>query len=287
MSSGFAKSLATSLSTSYFEVSRKVFPDGESYIRLPEEAVEASEVCVVKTLQRPQDKALVELMLTLDTLKSKGVKRVVAIVPYLAYSRQDREFLPNEAVSVRTVLRALRSAGADELYTVEIHKEDSLKYFEGRAVSVSPYETMASHIDIPAGDTAVIAPDRGALHRASRLAKALGLYEYDYLVKHRDRITGEVVFEPKEVNVKDKNVIIVDDIISTGGTIAKAASMLRKKGAQRIIVVVAHALMVGNAWHKLVSAGVDRIYAANTVAPESGEPVFIDVSPAVAAALGV
>jgi len=285
VSEEFSASLAQALRAPKASVHRKVFPDGESYVRLPEDATGSSRVCVVKSLAPPQDKSLVELLLILDALKEKGVSRVEAIVPYLAYSRQDREFLANEAVSVRAVLRAIRHAGAESLYTVEIHKEESLSFFEGRAVSVSPYEAMAEAIEVPDGDTVVIAPDRGALGRAVRLARALGL-PYDYLVKHRDRVTGEVFFEPKSLNVRGYNVIIVDDIISTGGTVAKASSILLSQGARSVTVVVAHALLVGDAWRKLVSAGVRRVYAANTVAPASGNPKIIDVAPAVASALG-
>jgi ribose-phosphate pyrophosphokinase len=286
VSRGFAGSLATSLHAPVASVEGKVFPDGESYVRLPAEAVGAEWVCVVKTLAPPQDKSLVELLLTLDALREKSAGRVTAIVPYLAYSRQDREFLPNEAVSVRTVLRAIRCAGADELYTVEVHKEESLRFFGGRAFSVSPYELMARRIGLPEGRVAVIAPDRGAIGRARRFAEALGVSEVDYLVKHRDRVTGQVTFEPREVDVDGKDVVIVDDIISTGGTVAKAARILLTKGARRILVVVAHALMVGNAWERLVEAGVEKVYAANTVRPVAGEPVFIDVAPAVAERLG-
>jgi len=280
VSNSFASSLAASLSSPYCEVLRKVFPDGESYIRLPGEAVKASRVCVVKSLDYPQDKALVELLLTLDALREKSNAELVAVIPYMAYSRQDREFLENEAVSIRAVLRAIKSAGASELYTIEIHKEESLRHFGGRAYSVSPYEYMAGKLEIPE-DSVVIAPDLGARGRAERLAKALGV-DYDYLVKQRDRITGEVVFKPKELDVKGLNVIIVDDIISTGGTIAKASRILKAQGAKSIIVIVAHALLVDGAWDKIVDAGVSRVYATNTVKPRSGRPVIIDVAPVVA-----
>ncbi|MEB3816933.1 MAG: ribose-phosphate diphosphokinase [Desulfurococcales archaeon] len=280
VSDSFARSMANMLSSPYLAITRKIFPDGESYVRIPSQALEADRICVVKTLDRPQDKSFLELLLILDTLSSKGVKEIVAVVPYLAYARQDREFLENEAVSVRTVLRAIRGAGASALYAIEVHKEESLRYFGGPAKSVSPFEYMADFIDI-GENTVVIAPDLGARDRARRLASKLGV-DYDYLVKVRDRITGEVSYKPKELNVEGSHVVLVDDIISTGGTVAKASRILLERGARTVTVVVAHALLVDGAWRKLRDAGVSRVYAANTVKPAEGDPVIIDVAPLVA-----
>jgi ribose-phosphate pyrophosphokinase len=284
VSDSFAYSLAKSVGSPFYSVYRKVFPDGESYVRIPAETLRADRICVVKTLDYPQDKAIVELVLTLDTLREKSGAELIAIVPYMAYSRQDREFLENEAVSIRAILRTIRAAGASKLYTVEIHKEESLKYFKGEAYSVSPYEYMAQTLSIPSENAVVIAPDLGAKGRAERLAKALGV-KFDYLVKYRDRITGEVSFRPKEIDVRGLNVIIVDDIISTGGTIAKASRILREQGASSVTVIVAHALLVDGAWDKIVNAGVSAVYAANTVKPRSGSPVIVDVAPVIAGRL--
>ncbi|MEB2836488.1 MAG: ribose-phosphate diphosphokinase [Desulfurococcales archaeon] len=283
VSDNFAFSLARALSAPFSTVYTKVFPDGESYVRLPREVGSFESVCLVKSLDHPQDKSVVELVLELDALRERGVHDVTLIIPYMAYARQDREFLDGEAVSIRALLRILRGAGARRLYVVEIHKAEPLKYFDGEAVNVSPYEYMARFLEVDA-DTVIIAPDLGAYGRAERLAKALGV-EFDYLVKTRDRVTGEVSYKPKEVNVEGRNVIIVDDIISTGGTIAKSASMLRAAGARRVDVVAAHALLVGDAWSKIVAAGVRRVYAANTVRPQSGSPIIIDAAPAVAEAV--
>jgi len=284
VSNNFASSLAGSIGSPFYSVSRKVFPDGESYVRIPDEVLRADRVYVVKTLDYPQDKAIVELLLTLDTLREKSGAELVAVIPYMAYSRQDREFLENEAVSIRALLRAIKAAGASRLYTVEIHKEESLRHFEGEAYSVSPYEYMARSLSVPE-DVAVIAPDLGARSRAERLAKALGV-SFDHLVKYRDRVSGEVSFKPKEIDVKGLNVIIVDDIISTGGTIAKASRILREQGALSVTVIVAHALLVNEAWDKIMNSGVSAVYAANTVKPRSGSPIIVDVAPAVASSLG-
>ena len=143
---------------------------------------------------------------------------------------------------------------------------------------------MAEYLkDLPREETVVVAPDMGAIWRAKSLASALGV-EYDYLVKHRDRVTGDVSIEPKTINVRDKHVVIVDDIISTGGTIAKASEALKSLGARSITVVAVHGLFVGNAMEKMKRVGVDRIAVTNTVTPPSGVEV-IDITNLLAAHL--
>ena len=282
VSNRFARGIADGLGVEYLEVQRKIFPDGESYIRLPEANYEGARVVLVKTMAPPQDKAFFEILAAADALSERGVDRLVLVAPYTAYARQDREFLPYEAVSIRALLRALARAGVTHYYTVEIHKEESLSHFEGgRAYSVSPYAFMASKIPLER-PLVVLAPDLGAVRRAREFAAAAGA-EFDYLVKRRDRVTGDVTIEPKELDVRGKHVVIVDDIISTGGTVARAASMLLKQGATAITVVVAHALLVEGASRKLKDAGVSRVYAANTLPNRDPSLVeTIDVSPLVA-----
>ncbi len=281
VSNAFAKKLALHLGLDYVEAKRKIFPDGESYLRIEEASIDLGRVVLVKSMTPPQDKSIVETLLLLDLLREKGAKEIILVAPYLAYARQDREFLTGEVVSIRSILRFLKSAGADTLVTVEIHKEESLKFFNGRAINVSPFSYMASKVAIE-GSLVVLAPDLGALRRAREFAEAVGA-EFDYLVKRRDRITGDITLEPKNVKVKGRNVVIVDDIISTGGTVAKAAELLLGQGAESITVVVAHALMAGDAASKLKKAGVSAVYAANTLPlREPGLVQHIDITPLVA-----
>ncbi len=277
----FAKSLARSLNEKLHVLVEKKFPDGEQYIRLPEIPKSEERVVFVQTFIPVQDTMIIKTLLTIDALREKGVKNIDLIVPYFAYSRQDREFLPNEAVSIRTVLKILKDMGASRLFTVEIHKKDSLRYFGDNAYSISPYEYMARNINLDK-EAIVLAPDLGALDRAKILASSLGA-EFDYLIKKRNRVTGEIRIEPKKINVKNKNVIIVDDIISTGGTIAKASKLLLSQGASNIKVIVAHALMINGALNKLKEAGVERVYACNTLY-RIRDPLmeYIDVAPLVA-----
>ncbi len=265
----YAEGVAKSLGLELYSVESKVFPDGESYIRIPE--LPDNNVLYIQNLDPPQDKRLWETLLALDKLRGQGYN-VILVTPYLAYSRQDKEFLKGEAVSVALLLRLLRSLGAEEFYTIEIHKMDSLRHFAGRAISLDPYPYMAGMLadKLPhPSDVLVLSPDLGAIDRARRFADAFGS-EFDYIVKRRDRVTGEVYMEPKEIPAKGRSIIIVDDIISTGGTMAKAAKMLLEQGAIDVYAVAAHGLLVGGAVEKLKNNGVKRIFVGDTLPPKEG-----------------
>ncbi len=278
-SAGFAESLASSLDARLVRAESKIFPDGETYVRVDTEPGELA--IVVQTMSRPQDTSFVQALLLSDALSGLGFATTALVAPYMAYARQDKRFLRGEPISIAVILKSLGLSGYKWLYTVEIHKEESLAAFPGKAVSVSPYLYMARNAGLDSSYI-YLAPDVGALRRAEGLARALGA-KYDYLVKRRDRITGEITIETKHLDVKGEKVVIVDDIISTGGTVSKAASLLLEHGARQVEVLVAHAVLAGNALEKLRHAGVRRVYAGNTLPPVGDDLVtYIDLAPLIA-----
>ena len=280
---GLDEEVARLLGLEHVRVESKVFPDGESYIRIPV-SVEGEDVIVVQSTYAPQDKHVLELLLAIDALRDLRARNIVAVVPYLAYARQDRRFREGEAISVKTLLKAIRSMGANALVVVEVHKEYVLRYFEGKAVNVKVAYALAEYFkDKGLDNVIVLAPDKGALPRAQLLAKLLG-GEYDYLEKHRDRVTGEITVKPKTLSVKEREVIIVDDIISTGKTMALAARKALEDGALNVYAACAHALLVGNALKLLVESGIKEIVAANTV-PVPSEVKVVNVAPLITEAI--
>ncbi len=276
---GIDKELAKILGAKHVIVEHKLFPDGESYIRIPV-SVEHEHVVIVQSTYKPQDKHLVELLLAIEAAKDLGAQTITVIVPYLAYARQDKRFRTGEAISVKTILRSIRCAGADTLITVEIHKEHVLTYFTGTAINVSAMDALAEYFKNIVKDPLVLAPDVGALPRAKRFAKILG-GDYDYLEKVRDRITGEVRVKPKNISVKNRTVIIVDDIISTGKTMALAAKQALEHGAREVYAACAHALFVDNAYERLLTSGIKKVVATNTV-PVPEKVVSVSVAPYIA-----
>lgn len=275
--------LSQLLNTGLIRVESKSFPDGETYIRF-HGSVKGETLIIVQSLYPNQDRKLFELLLGVDTAKDLGCEEVIVVTPYLAYSRQDRRFLDGEPVSIKTVLKLLDSVGADYLITVDVHKAESLNYFYGRALNLNPTPLFAGVLQRVVREAVIIAPDQGALQKASELSQLIPNSEYVVFKKYRDRVTGKVSYEVVDVDVVGRDVVIVDDIVSTGTTVANIASYVRSKGASKTYVVCSHALFVGDALNKVVSGGVSKIYALNTVVvPEGVEAV--DVAPLISEAV--
>ncbi|WP_297503243.1 ribose-phosphate diphosphokinase [Thermococcus sp.] len=240
------------------EVEIMKFPDGEKYVRVLGSADEAT---VVQSTFKPQDEHLIELLLLGDALRERGAKRLRAVVPYLAYSRQDRVTKEGESISVRAVMKTI-GLYYDELYVFDLHNPETLKFFPGRAVNVSPARAIAGYFKEKLGDGIVLAPDEGARERAKAVAERLGL-EFSHFEKERISPT-EVRMRPVDVNVTGKNVLIVDDIISTGGTMVKAATLLKEMGAGKVFVVATHGVFAEGAIER-VSKAVDELAVTNTI----------------------
>jgi len=240
------------------EVEIKRFPDGEKYVRV---AGSGDEVTVVSSTFYPQDEKIIELLLIGDALMERGFEKLRMIVPYFAYSRQDRVTKDGEPISVRAIMRAL-GLYYDELYVFDIHNPETLKFFPGKAVNVSPAKAIGDYFRDRMGDGLVLAPDKGALERARAVAEVLGL-EYSHFEKERISPT-EVRMTPVDVDVRGKNVLIVDDIISTGGTMVRAANLLREMGAKKVFVAATHGVFAEGAIDR-VNRAVDELAVTNTI----------------------
>ncbi|MEM1619321.1 MAG: ribose-phosphate pyrophosphokinase [Fervidicoccaceae archaeon] len=255
------------------EVSRAAhrdFPDGETYVRVDPGLVRGRRVLLLQSLAPPQDKSLWQLVLMADACRRAGAERLLALVPYLAYARQDKVFLPGEPVSVFALLEVLSLQGIRALFAVDVHSASVLRAFGGYAENVLATRALAeAAAGLRPENLVVLAPDAGALYRARSLAAILGA-PHDYLEKRRDRVTGEVSVSPKSVDVSGRDVLIVDDIISTGGTVARAAAMMLERGAKSVRVVASHALMCGGARERLREAGVAEVHALDTLPPVEG-----------------
>jgi len=244
---------------------QKIFPDGEKYVRiLDTDKITGKDVVLINTLYPRQNDSFIETLFLIDSLRRTFVRKLIVIIPYLAYSRQDKQFLPGEPVSAEVIIKSIREAGADQLVVIDAHNPQSLRSFNGCTINVLVSDILVNKALEYVENPIVLAPDKGALKRVEYAAVKYGL-EYDYLVKSRDRITGEISMTSKELNVHERDVIIVDDIISTGGTIALAIRHVKKQGARKVVVAASHGLMVGNALEKIKGAGVEKIILGNTL----------------------
>jgi len=249
----------------------KRFPDGELYIRILDD-ISGENVTIVQTTY--PDSNILELFLLQDAVKEAGAKKITVIVPYFGYSRQDKKFKEGEPISAKTIADLI-SLKADEVITIDPHKEYLLDFFSIPSFSCSAVPELAKFLRDKDIDL-VLAPDRGALDRAKQASAIIGC-DFDYMEKTRiDGTTVEI--KPKNLNVQNKNVAIVDDIISTGGTMAKSIAELKKHGAKKIFVACTHGLFAGEAVKKLISAGCDEIISTDTIVSEFSK---VKISPCI------
>lgn len=263
-----AKELRADLVDVAFERHPGGFPDGERYVRL-QGNVAGEHVVVVQTTW--PDAKIVELFLLADAIRDAGARRLTAVLPYFGYGRQDKRFLEGEPVSAKTIAKHL-ALDAHELLTVTFHAPDLLPSFPIPAREVSGIPALARRLKETGADM-LLAPDAKATRLAKEASDITGL-PFDSLSKQRiDSYTVRI--EPKTLKVKGKSVAIVDDVITTGGTIATATKELRRQGARSVLAACVHGLFVGPAEASLKACddviATDTVQSAHTrasVAPE-------------------
>lgn len=260
----------------------RVFADGESKFTLHEK-VEGKSVFIVQSTYNPVDQHMFQLLLASHQLSEAGAK-VTAVVPYLAYARQDKEFLPGEGVTLGVIAHLMRSMGVRRLVTVDIHSAEGLALFSFPTYSVSAIPSLVEYVKAGLGlkNPVVMSPDFGGSKRTEAFAQLYGA-KFLQLSKTRDRATGGVSMKDTKLDVADNEVVIVDDIISQGDTVKAAADAVLKQGAKRVLAVCVHGLFVADALQKLEKASVEPIVCTNTVPSRFSK---VDVSEALASHLG-
>jgi ribose-phosphate pyrophosphokinase len=263
-SSELGEKIAELLHMEKVTVAYKVFPDGENYIRL-EGDVSKEHVAIVQTTSAPQDTNLIQLAFVAAAAKRYGARKVTAVVPYLAYARQDKIFLQGENANIETVSVLLHAAGIDELITVNVHAEAALSKFPFQAVSLTAIPLLAEYFAQRGFKGAfALAPDKGAMYIAEQ-ARAVLRGGAGYLEKQRDLRTGKTIQTSKDLGVKGETVIIFDDIISTGGTIVGAAKILLEQGAKQVFAACVHPLLIGDAEERILKAGAEEIVGTDSI----------------------
>jgi|Deesub1362A_J573_1020465.scaffolds.fasta_scaffold00018_105 ribose-phosphate pyrophosphokinase len=230
------------------------FPDGELFVRVKD--VQKEHAVVVQSLSSPED--WIYLLLLVDACEKAS--KVSAVIPYMGYARQDKRFCEGEPLSIGIVARTVESVGVDAIYTVNLHNSGSSSLFKKlRELDAMPeLGNSFSH-----EKCIFISPDRGSLNRVKRAAEKAGV-DWDYMEKKRiDSETVEVY--PKNIDIEGKDVVIMDDIISTGGTIATAARALLELGANKVLAACVHPVLAGNALIKMHLAGVEEVLATDTI----------------------
>lgn len=199
--------------------------------------------------------------------KKDHASKITVIIPYMAYARQDKAFLDGEIISIAVLAQLIENFGVDEVITVDIHQEVSLSYFSTKIKNISAIPLLADYIknNVTLEKSFIISPDAGGIKRAEKFAQLLEL-PILCLKKKRDRKTGFVsIDENIGMKVDGMNAILIDDMISTGGSIVKACEVLKKQKIGNIIVFCTHAILVDNAFDKIINSGVKEIISTNSI----------------------
>ena len=276
-SQDLAKRIARRLKAVYVKTESRVFPDGESKITI-KKITRQSIVLVVQSTFPPVDTNLLHLLSVISKVR-KYSSKIYAVMPYIGYARQDREFLEGEIITISVIGQMLRTVGAKKVITIDIHSTKALKELKISSENVTAvFELVKYFKKLRITNPLVVSPDSGGKQRAKEFANLLGT-DFLYLEKNRNKKTGQVNILTSKVSVKNRNIILVDDMISTGGSIIKSTQFLKKQKCKRIFVACTHALLVNDAEKRIRNAGVSQIISTNTIPRKTSK---VDVSKIIA-----
>lgn len=261
-----AESIAKELGISVSPIELHVFPDGERRIML-EENVTGEDCIVVNPTSPPVDSNLMELCFILDAMKRSGAESVTAVVPYLGYQRQDHIFRIGEARSLEVVINMIEVSGATRFIGVDFHSIKIPELFKVDVTQLSALPLFAAkikEIEPSLEDSCIVTPDMGGIRRIDILRDELGGVETVSVEKDRDVVSGDIKASGVHGNVK-KTCFIVDDMISSGGTIVQCIDELRKAGGERFFVFATHAVFSKEAPQKLQESDAEKVFITDSI----------------------
>jgi len=267
------------------EAEIKRFPDGEKYLRVDDD-VTGQDVVIVQSIDHTSDDLLFEYFLLCDTIRGLGARRIIGVLPYFAYARQDSQFNPGEAVSFRTVAKLIEDVGTSELFSVDMHRHRigrASDVFNIPVHNLAAAPLLAEYVrsNTPLERPVVIGPDEESEQWAQAAAKVIGA---DHDVLQKKRLTAEKVqiLTMRSLPVRGRDVLLIDDIISTGDTIVSASKMLKEQGARRVIIACTHPILAHDALARIYATGAEIVVGTDTVpSPIS----HVSVAPLIAGAL--
>lgn len=268
-----AEKIAKKLELKVSSLDVYVFPDGEKRVRVVDRVVD-EDCIVVQPTNPPVDPNYMELFFIVDALKRSGARSIVAVVPYLGYQRQDHIFRDGEAVSLEVIIETLESIGITGLITFDLHSVRIPDLFSIPVMHLSALPLFAQKIkelsvnseQLSINSSVLVSPDMGGIARIKKLSEILDNMPYASIVKDRDLVSGSVSSEKIEgTDVSGKTAFIVDDMISSGGTIVAACELLQKKKASKIYVFATHAVFSEDAPEVLQATNAEKIYVTDSI----------------------
>jgi len=262
-----AEKIAAKLGKPLGSLELKRFSDGEIWVKYLEN-IRGSEVFIIQSTIPPAD-YLLELLIMIDAAKRASAKRITAVIPYFGYSRQDRKDQPRVSITAKLIANLLTGAGADRVMTMDLHAAQIQGFFDipvdhlyGSSIFASLFKSISKNL-------VVVSPDIGGIKMARSYATRLhcGLVVID---KRRPQQNfAEVVHIIG--NVENKDVLLVDDLVDTGGTIVSAIEALKAHGARNIYGSITHPLLSGSALERIKNSQITKLYVSDTIPMRNGE----------------
>ena len=287
--SGIAtEALAGKIATSYGQPLGKVehyrFSDGELQASY-EESIRGQSVFIIQSTMPPADN-LMEMLLLIDAAKRASARQIVAVIPYFGYARQDRKDRPRVAIGSKLVANMLVAAGADRVITMDLHAPQIQGYFDIPVDHLDSHAVFIPYIEsLKLENLTFAAPDVGATNRIREIASYFNA-EMVICDKHRKR-ANEIASMVVIGDVTDRDVVIIDDICDTGGTLAKSAGLLKEKGARTVRALITHPVLSGKAYENIENSVLSELVVCDTipVKQETGKIKVLSVAELFAVAI--
>lgn len=272
-----AKNISNKIGIKLGEIKTKKFADGEIFVE-SQNSVRNKSTFVIQSTNTPVNDNLMELLFVIDALKRSSVGEVNLVMPYFGYARQDRKVEGRQAISAKLIANILTNAGADRIITFDIHSEQIVGFFDIPVDNLRMYGLLAKEIkDEKIENLIIVSPDHGGVSRARQLAKILDVPLAIIDKRRTQHNKAEAMFILGDV--KDKNIVIFDDMIDTGSTVVSAIKKLKEAGAKDVYLSVSHAVLSEHngrpAVEKLKEAGLKKIITSNSI--KRDEDDFIKV----------
>ena len=282
-----AEKISAQLGVPLTDTRLRRFADGEINVKI-EDSMRGHDVFVIQPTCPPVNENLMELFIILDALRRASAGRVTAVIPYYGYARKERKTQPREPISVKLVANFITLAGADRLLLLDLHAEAIEGFFDVPTDHLSPFRIFADHLrTLNLHNLTVVAPDAGGGRRAEAVANQLQAPIAFGYKRRPEEDQAEVIAVSGDV--KGRDCVVVEDIITTGGTISKLAQSLRSQGAHKVLIAATHPVLTGDAVDRLKKAQIDEVIVTDSVpiAPEwLGPPITVlSVAPLLAEAI--
>lgn len=262
-----ALKIARALNKKLGKVEIEAFPNREIRVRVLEN-VKGKAVYIIQSTNYPAERYMIELALLANAVKRKGAKRIIAIIPWLGYSPQDKVFREGEPLSSKVVIRMLEATSINEFVVLDAHSNDVLRMFKKKVTHLSAMSVFIEYFkERLKGDWCSVALDNGSVGRATKFSKALELPLVRF-EKSRNKKTGEVTFYRLKGNVEGKNIVTFDDFVSTGGTLIKSCDFLKEVGAKKCFYCISH-IIVENTLKKIERSTIDKLFITDSISLDS------------------